>query len=525
MGKRKQLELSNEASMFSKLKNRSNQHHFRTEHLKTNLGVATARGSLITFAWHGAKFFIALAATAFMARLLKPEDYGLIGMVAVITTYISMFKDMGLSMATVQKAEISFEQVSTLFWINVAISLVISAFTIAIAPGIAWLYHEPKLTAISMVTTLGFVIGGLSVQHEALLKRQMRFSALGLIGFIAMVMGYVVGILMAWRGFGYWALVGSQISLIGTNTLLVWFVCGWVPGLPKRNTGVRPMLNLGRNITGYAMLNVFARNMDALVIGRQLGAQPVGLYSKGYQLINLPTDNTNEPLNTIALPALSRLADDPVRYRDAYLRMLEKVVLLIMPCVAVMFVASDWIVQVVLGPQWAQTAPVLSLLAISAVMYPVANSALWLMISQGRAKDMLRWAILGAPLSILSYVIGLRWGVLGVAASYSLARLFVIDPLLYFYAGRTGPVKTRDIYRVTLPFVAAAVVSAVVCLIFRRFVVITHPLVGLVSCTLLVAVTDILVLGLLPIGRSAIKDAIHTLMLFLNRKPQAQVSI
>jgi PST family polysaccharide transporter len=151
-------------------------------------------------------------------------------------------------------------------------------------------------------------------------------------------------------------------------------------------------------------------------------------------------------------------------------------------------------------------------------MYPVSNSALWLMISQGRGGDMFRWALLGAPLSILSYLIGLHWGVLGVAASYSLARLFVIDPLLYFYAGRTGPVKTWDIYRTTLPFVGAAVLSVLVCLAFRRFLGLESPLFGLLTCGVLIAVTDLLVLGLLPVGRAAIKDVFQTLRLLLTRK-------
>jgi PST family polysaccharide transporter len=498
---------------------------FRTDHLKADIGINTARGSLITFIWHGLKFIVGIAATGVMARLLRPEDYGLIGMVAVITLYISMFKDMGLSLATMQQAEISDEQVSTLFWINLALSFTITVITIAISPGIAWLYHQPKLMAISMVTTIGFVIGGLSVQHEALLKRQMRFAALGLIGFLAMVVGYVIGIFMAWSGYGYWSLVGSQLGLIGTNTVLVWIVCGWIPGLPTRNTGVRPMLTLGKNITGFAMLNVFARNMDVLVIGRQLGAQPLGLYAKGYQLINLPTDNTNEPLNTVALPALSRLTDTPERYRDAYMRMLEKVAMIIMPCVAVMFAASDWIVYLILGPQWGQTASVLALLAISALMYPVANSALWLMISQGRGRDMFRWALLGAPLSILSYVIGLHWGVLGVAASYSFARLLVIDPLLYWFAGRVGPVSMKDIYRTILPFVGASVSGALVCLLFRHFTNISNPLLGLVSCFVLVAVTNTLVLGAMPVGRAAIRDAAQTLLLLKGRKREAEVQI
>lgn len=499
------------------------QKHFRTDHLKVNLGADTVRGGLTTVVWHIIKFVVALFATAVMARLLSPNDYGLIGMVAVITLYISMFKDMGLSLATVQKAEITDDQISTLFWVNVGLSIAITILTIAISPAIAWLYHEPKLTAISMVTTIGFLLGGLSVQHEALLKRQMRFSALGIIGFTAMVVGYSVGITMGWHGYGYWALVCSQLALIGTNTVLVWVVCRWVPGLPKRNAGVRPMLSLGRNIAGFAMLNVFGRNMDVLVIGRQLGAQPLGLYAKAYQLINLPTDNTNEPLNTVALPALSRLIETPARYREAYLRMLEKVVLIIMPCVAVIFAASDWIVYLVLGGKWQQTASVLRLLTLSGLFYPVGNSVLWLMISQGRGRDMFRWAFLGAPISVLSYVVGLPWGVIGVAASYSLARLLIIDPLMYWFAGREGPVSTADIYRSALPFAAAAVSGALLCFGLRQVFTIHNPLLGLIGCSLIVAVTDLAVLWAFPVGRSAIRDMVQMLLALTQGKRPAEL--
>jgi PST family polysaccharide transporter len=205
--------------------------------------------------------------------------------------------------------------------------------------------------------------------------------------------------------------------------------------------------------------------------------------------------------------------------------MLEKVAMIIMPCVAVMFAASDWIVYLILGPQWVQTGSVLALLAISALLYPVANSALWLMISQGRGRDMFRWALLGAPLSILSYLIGLHWGVLGVAASYSFARLLVIDPLLYWFAGRVGPVSTKDIYRTILPFVGASISGALICLLFRHLTNISHPLLGLISCFVLVAITNILVLGAMPVGRAAIRDAVQTLLLWKGRKQEAEVQI
>ena len=176
---------------------------FRTDHLKTNLGGRTARGGAVAITSQALKFIFTIGATSIMARLLTPADYGLIGMVAFITNFVSMYKDLGLSTATIQRDEISSEQISTLFWVNILLSLGITVFTAAIAPLVAWFYGEPKLTAITMVTALGFIISGLAVQHEALLRRQMRYFALASIGLASMVVGYTVGIFLAWRGFRF----------------------------------------------------------------------------------------------------------------------------------------------------------------------------------------------------------------------------------------------------------------------------------------------------------------------------------
>lgn len=493
--------------------------HFKTDHLNEDIGGRTARGGFITMTSHLLKFFITLAATIVMARLLTPEDYGLIGMVIVFTNYMTMFKDMGLSLATVQRAEISFEQISTLFWVNVLLSVGITVLAIAIAPGIAFFYGEPRLILITIVVATGFILGGLSVQHEALLKRQMRFGALAAISTVALVVGYVVGIVAAWSGAGYWAIVASQLSLIGTSTLGTWIVSGWIPGRPRRGTGVRPMLTFGRNITGYATINVLAKNLDTLMLGRYWGAQNLGLYQKATLLVSIPTDGTNEPFNSVAIPALSRLVHSPERYREAFLRILEKVALLTMPCVAALIATSDWVVRLLLGPQWTASGRILIIIAIAGLFQPIINATGWLFVTQGRTHQMFQWALIYAPLSVISVLAGLKWGPLGVAISYSVARLCLIDHLLYWFAGRSGPVRMSDFYRVMGPIAGASGLGAVAALLFRQFTNIQSPILGCLVCGVIVLLVTALSLYAIPTGRRALKD-IKSVVSMLTRRAE-----
>ncbi len=495
--------------------------YFNTEHLTNALGSRAARGGVVTIVSHGLKFALSILATAILARLLTPQDYGLIGMVVVFTGFVAMFKDLGLSLATVQRAEISYDQISTLFWVNVTLSVAITLLMVLLAPLIGWFYGEPRLTMITVVTSLGFFFGGLAVQHEALLKRQMRFYALSVVAFLSMMIGYVVGIILAWRGASYWSLVFSQLALLASNAIGVWVTCRWRPGRPKRNTGVRSMLSFGGNITGYALINYVSKNCDNLVVGRAFGPQLLGLYTKAAQLLSLPTDQINEPLSSVAIPALSRLADSPERYRQAYLRIMEKIIMVTMPAVILMLATADWLVLIILGPQWGESAKIFVFMGVAGLFQPVASTGGWLLVSQGRVRDMLRWSLINAPISILSIVAGLPWGVVGVAASFSLGRILIANPLLYWFVGRSGPVRMADFYRLLAPFTGASICSLLACIVFRRFVEVPNPLIGLVACGIVVAITTPLFLALMPAGRKALVDIKNSMLLLLPHKPKA----
>ncbi len=178
--------------------------------------------------------------------------------------------------------------------------------------------------------------------------------------------------------------------------------------------------------------------------------------------------------------------------------------------IAWMVVSSDWLVLVVLGRQWSQTGKILVFVGLAALLQPAINTIGWLFISQDRSRDMLWWATINAPISILSILAGLRWGAIGVAVSYCLTRILVVTPLAYWLVGRAGPVKTDDLYRRTAPFVLSAITTMLVCLAFRRFIPIASPIIGLMATAVLTAVTTLLVLLLLPAGRSALTDLRRT---------------
>lgn len=497
--------------------------HLRTDDLINDLGRRTARGGAITIFSQGTKFFLGMVATIILARLLSPEDYGLVGMVSVVTGFIAIFKDLGLSAATIQKAEINSQQISTLFWLNVLVSLGLIVLTVAIAPGVAWFYGEPKLTAITTAYAAGFLFGGLAVQHEALLRRRMRFLALATAEIVALVVSSALAITLAWRGASYWALVSSPLCFGLIYGLAVWIACGWRPGLPVRNSGVGQMLAFGGNLTGFSVVNYFARNLDNLLIGRFWGPQQLGLYARAYQLLLLPIDQMITPITAVAIPALSRLKDSPERYRQAYLRLLEKVALLTMPLMAFMIVSSEWLVAIVLGPNWAGVSPIFSLLGIAGLVQPLGSTTGWLFVTQGRTQDMFKWGVIGSIITVVSIVAGLKWGAVGVAASYSLIYVLIVIPLLFWFVSRSGPVRMSDFYSTIAPIALASICAFGVLLFLKRSVSFHSPFVGLAISLIVVVATTLSILVLLPQGRLVLRDLKQTITL-LFRKPTPSVA-
>ena len=355
---------------------------FSTEHLHKDLRGRSVRGGMLTLTSQGAQFVIQTVGTVVLARLLAPAEYGLVAMVTAITGLGQAFADLGLSEATIQHPEITHDQVSTLFWINVAIGAGLMSITAALAPLLAWFYHEPRLINITLVCSVTFLIGGLRVQHDALLRRQMRFVSLAIRDVISYAVAVPLAICLALRGAGYWAIVVLPLTLNFTGMVFSWVMARWIPGMPRRDANIRPLISFGGSVAASYLVMTFTRSADSILIGWHWGAGPLGLYSRACNLLMLPVRQLGAPARSVAVPAFSRVQDDPERIARFYLRTVNVVMWVSAPLFGYLFVAAEPVIAITLGKRWHEAAPVFQLLAILALGQLLMDATGWLLVSQ-----------------------------------------------------------------------------------------------------------------------------------------------
>lgn len=499
----------------------SEDRYFGTEHLEANLKGRSVRGVAATFVGHGVQFFLQLGSTMILARLLTPKDFGLIAMVTAVTAFIMIFKSLGLSQATVQRAEINHSQVSTLFWINVAVGTALMLITLALAPALAWFYNDPRLVAVTAVISTAFLFSGLTVQHEALLRRQMRLTTVAVRDVAAMAAGIVTGILCAWAGLGYWSLIWMQVARAVTNAAGVWLASGWIPGRPVRRSGVRSMLKFGGWLTGFGLVNYFSRNFDKLLLGRFWGALTLGLYSRAYFLLLFPIAQITSPLTSAAVPGLSRLQNQPDRYRSYYMKAIMVIAYLSMPIAVVTAVLSGEIIYLALGRNWMEASPLFKILAIAAIWQPTVSTVGWILISRGQTGRLFVWSAITAPLRVVSYIVALPWGATGVAVAYTAGTIILVLPTLMFCYGRS-PIKVSQVLlTISRPLSLSLIMGLVMSVTHARtfeFGMAKRSVVSLALGTLVLLVTA---RCLKPIWAD-VKDVCRFAELILKRSPTSK---
>ncbi len=482
----------------------------------------SVRGGAVTLANQALKFLLTLGSIAILARLLTPEDFGLIAMVIIIIGFIAIFKDMGLAMATVQRAEISHGQVSTLFWVNLLISAGIMIVTAAISPLLGWFYKEPRVVMITIVLAGTIIFSGLTVQHQALLRRQMRFTALAVIEIVAIFLGVVSAVACALAGMGYWALVILHVVREIATTAGVWISCGWRPGPPIRRSGVRSMLRFGAHVTGFNIVNYFARHVDKMLIGWYWGASSLGLYNNAYRILLLPIQQINSPLTSVAIPALSRIQDDPVRYRSYYRRGVLLTVTVGMPIVAFLFVAAEKAILTFLGSQWLEAVPIFRALGPAAFIGAFNIATAGVHVSRGTPRRQLVWGLVASTVTVLAYAIAVPWGPIGVALAFSIVLTVLRYPSIV-YCFRKSHLKLSDLgTAIWRP--ATASIAAGACLYFvSRALSFSIPVgLSLMLDFVVYALFYILIWIVLPNGRRSVREVAENVRELKQRRPTAK---
>jgi O-antigen/teichoic acid export membrane protein len=459
-----------------------NEKHLCTDHLLGDLKGRTIIGTFVTIASQGVKFLLNLAFIMVLARLLTPKDFGLYAMVTTVMGFLFLFQDVGLSMATVQRREITHAQVSNLFWVNVVVGGVITLLVAALAPVVAWFYREPRLVNITLALSVTFLLVSLAVQHSALLNRQMRFGVIALIDVVSMLAGYLTGIALALSGYGYWALVFAYLVQVTIRLVLTWSISQWRPRFPSRTTGTWHLLSFGANITVGNLMNSLARGADNLLIGRFFGAAAIGLYSRASILLIRPLEQFTIPINAVLVPALSRVQTQPERYRRTFLRVYEAMALVSFLSTGFLLTLARPLTLVVLGPKWEQAVPIFAGFAIAALWIPLTGASTWLFQTQGRGKDWVFSSSLCSCITVASFIAGLPFGPAGVAIAYSAAGLLFQMPILYYFAGRHGPVTTADLWFAIFRYLPLWIVVCGVTWLVHLVFVNSAPLVQLLVC-------------------------------------------
>ena len=416
---------------------------FKNEFNNGELKNLAIRGGTITVIVQGVKYLLRIISTIILARILTPSDFGLVAMVGVLINLVTMFKDIGLSMATIQKSEINHNQISNLFWINVLIGFLIALFVSAISPIISWFYGEQRLIGITISLGSTFIFFGLTAQHHALLKRQMRFFLIGIVEISAMLLSALISILLALQGEGYWSIVFREIFLSAFIAIGVWIVCKWRPGFPKKDVSVKEMLMFGGNITISNLIRYFGNNSDKLLLGKFYGSNPLGLYKKAFDLLMLPIAQIGTPLLTVSTPTLSRLQDKPLQFKLFYLKLVSIIAFITMPLTAFLAVCAQETILFLLGPKWIDAAPIFKMLSIAAFLKPIMDTRGILLISLGKSKRFLINQIFTSTILVIAFIAGIPTGITGVAKAYAIATYLMFIPVLT-HSFHTTPVNFKD---------------------------------------------------------------------------------
>jgi PST family polysaccharide transporter len=364
-------------------------------------------------------------------------------MSGVIYSLAEMFKDFGLTSALLRKGHVDDDEVTFLFWFNVATTIILAAIIAALAPSAGLFFHEPEVKWVILVSLSGFVASGFALQHRAVMNRELKFPQIAAIDTVGLIVQFALTVWIAAIWHNVWAIVIGNVLNAVVGALLNVVVSGWLPGPPKLVKEAKSILKFGLNTTVYSLAVFISTNAMSILVGRFSGPSQLGQYNRANAILALPLNNAVEPIAQATLPVLARLRPTPDRYRRAYLQFIERLHLIVVPAAVVLGLASQPLVAAILGPKWAEAGVLLQCLSPVVACLGFGYAAGDLFISQDRSAELRSIGACEAVLRVSAVAIGLRFGVAGGAIGYSAATVVAVFGRV-MVAGRCGPITRTD---------------------------------------------------------------------------------
>jgi PST family polysaccharide transporter len=480
----------------------------------SNLKAQSMRGGIVRIGGQGVMLLLRMGATAILARMLTPADFGLFAMVTTMTAFIESFRDFGLPMALIHKQMLTREQMDALFRLSLRLNLILTGILVAVAPFLAAFYREPRVLPMTWVAAGALFVIGLSAQHEGLLSRQMRFDLLVIIEVGAMVISLLAAIVTAWAGAGYWALVIQFVVMMVVRAVWTWLVCPWRPRWKADAAAaesMRGMITYSGELTASRILNYLTRNIDTVAVGYFAGSASLGLYDRAYQWTQIPVRQIYGTLLSVAVASLSRVRHDADLYRQYCQTALLPVFALGMPPLVFMFVEAEKVVLLLLGDQWGEAVPLFQLMAIAAYFGSMSMVTRWLYLSEGQTRRLLQWNVISLPVMLLAVLVGAQSGVIGIGVAFTATTCALTYPSIA-YCLKTSPLNLRDFFGIVWrPIFASMLAGTAVVVLALLPIVYPHLLIE-ISIKLLVFVAAYAFAWLLlPGGRAIVIDALSSL--------------
>lgn len=389
---------------------------------------------------------VGFTVSVILARLLTPEDFGLVGMIIVFTGFANMFSDLGLGSALVQRQELEERHYTSIFWLNVVAGFLTMCVVILVSPWIANFFDEPRLQPLTMFVSLNFLLGSLNIVQKAKLLRALNFKALALIQNVVTLAAGLAAIAMAFAGYGPFALVCQTLMATAMTVTIMWYMSSWRPQFRFDRAAVKELWGYSSNLLGANILNYWIRNADNLLIGRYSGSADLGIYTRAYSTMLLPVNQISGVLGRVMFPALSVIQDNKAKVKAIYLRSISYIALVTFPMMLGLFVVAEPFVLALFGPKWEAVIPVLQVLSLVGLIQSINSTVGWIFTSQGRTDWQFWWVLAGGILTFIAFGIGIRWGVMGVSIAYAI-RVYGTTYLNYMIPGKLIDMRVWEVFK------------------------------------------------------------------------------
>ena len=398
---------------------------------KTNpsLTQRTAAGMAWLTGVQVARQLLSVVSVSILARRIPPSIYGLVGMAVLVTTLLETIRDVGTGTALIRERELPDDLASTGFWLNCGTGIVVTMLVIGLSWPAARFFRQPEVATILKLLSISFFFGALGVVPTAVLTRAMDFRKVAVAQTSGAICGTASAVAIALAGGQVSALVAAALVMSFTTTAVVWLLSPLRVKAVFNLADARRILSFGLHLTGSHVMNYFSRNADNVLVGRYLGSGPLGFYQMGYMLMQLPLYNFTNMLAQVTYPALSRFHEDHGRFRAAYLRTSRLISLLTFPLMLGLGVTAQPFVRVFLGPKWMPVATLLMVFGPLGALQSLCGTLNLVFNTQGRTDLLFRWQIFASICYVCSFVVGLRWGIMGVAISYSIVWTLLMVPM------------------------------------------------------------------------------------------------